>query len=156
MASDRTPMHQIKRTKESLAVVAFVVFSVAAPFLLGEMYPVTVSPMFCDKPTQCCTYRIVGHDGHEVDPELFGLHLVYDGNPVGLGMGIKPTPTLHDFGEVPGISEVEDHVREIVDQKGIECGESIKVTQTVYRCDTGRPLAQCKETTIHFRESVNP
>lgn len=70
--------------------------------------------MFCDSPTQCCRYQVFAPDGTELDPKLFNLHMVYDGNPPGLGMGIVAEPTLHRFGEVPSYKEVAAHVRSVL------------------------------------------
>ena len=88
--------------------------NLAAPFLLGEVYPITVAPMFSDQPKHYATYQVVTDAGEELPPELFGLHLVYDGNPPGLGMGIEPVPTLHAFGEVADEAELRDHVKQIL------------------------------------------
>lgn len=97
---------------ELLAVAAFVLLNLLAPILCGELYPFTVSPMFSDQPSAYCTYEIFDSNGKELDPELFGLHLVYDGNPPGLGMGIVPRPTLHEFGEVCDEQTVANQVRQ--------------------------------------------
>lgn len=88
------------RNPEIAAVVAFVVIQVLAPFLVGEVYPFTISPMFSDAPQRCAIYGVRDPDGRELDPALFGLHLVYDGNPPGFGVGVCPAPTLHPFGEI--------------------------------------------------------
>jgi len=138
------------RGVEIAAVVAFVVLNLAAPFLLGEIYPVTVSPMFCDQPTQYCTYEVFDENGNAVDLELLGLHMVYDGNPVGLGMGIKATPTMHKFGEVPTFEEVERHVREMASKVSAELTDSVKVVQTVVCCEGGCPKAAPREFVVQL------
>lgn len=137
------------RGLEIAAVVAFVVLNLAAPFVLGEMYPVTVSPMFCDQPTQYCTYEVFDENGKPLDREQLGLHLVYDGNPVGLGMGIKATPTMHKFGEVPTIEEVKLHVRRAAGVAGKNSG-SIRVVQTVVCCEGGCPGSEPRECVVDF------
>ena len=113
---------------ELLAVTTFVVGNLLAPIVLGELYPFTVSPMFSDQPSQYCTYEIFDSAGQNLDPELFGLHLVYDGNPPGLGMGIKPTPTLHAFGEFRDESTVRQHVQQVMQQNDIAGTLTIKRT----------------------------
>jgi hypothetical protein len=90
-----------------------------APLVIGERYPFTISPMFCDSPAECCTYTVTDADGTALDEELFNLHLVYDGNPPGLGMGIKPTETLHAYCRPCQQQEVTDHVRTIMKRDGI-------------------------------------
>jgi len=58
-------------------------------------------------------------DRAPLDAESFNLHLVYDGNPPGLGMGIKPTETLHPYCLPCQQQQVTDHVRGIMKQDGI-------------------------------------
>ena len=113
---------------ELLAVVAFVGVNLLAPVVLGERYPFTVSPMFSDQPSEYCTYEIFDSSGQQLDPEAFGLHLVYDGNPPGLGMGIKPTPTLHAFGEVRDELTVRQHVQQVMKQFNLTGPLTIKRT----------------------------
>ena len=102
---------------ELLAAAAFVLIHLTSPFWIGELYPFTISPMFCDSPQTCCKYEVFDEDGSQLDANQFNLHMVYDGNPPGLGMGISPQPTLHLFGEVATREEVVNHVREILNSK---------------------------------------
>jgi len=104
---------------ELLVIATFVIVNLLAPVLLGERYPFTVSPMFSDQPSEYCTYEIFDADGKELDAEAFGLHLVYDGNPPGLGMGITPTATLHPFGKVRDEPTVRQHVQTVMKETGI-------------------------------------
>jgi hypothetical protein len=113
---------------ELLAIAAFVVVNLLAPIVFGELYPFTVSPMFSDQPSQYCTYQIFDSAGQELDPEQFGLHLVYDGNPPGLGMGIVPKPTLHAFGDVVDESTVRQHVQQVMKQSNVPGPLTIKRT----------------------------
>lgn len=100
---------------ELLAAAVFVLVHLTSPLWIGELYPFTISPMFCDSPTQCCRYEVFTADGTVLDAKRFNLHMVYDGNPPGLGMGIVPEATLHPFGEVASQQEVVDHVRSVLD-----------------------------------------
>ncbi len=104
------------RRFESLFIVGFVVLNLLAPWTIGERYPFTVAPMFSDRPHEYCTYQVIGPGGEELDASRFGLHLVYDGNPPGLGMGIQPPATLHDFGEVASETDVRHHVQTVLNQ----------------------------------------
>ena len=113
---------------ELLAVVAFVIVNLLAPVVFGERYPFTVSPMFSDQPSEYCTYEIFDSAGQALDPEDFGLHLVYDGNPPGLGMGITPTKTLHLFGEVRDESAVRQHVQQVMKQSNLPGPLTVKRT----------------------------
>lgn len=105
-------MPQPRRKWELIAAAAFVVVHLTSPLWIGELYPFTISPMFCDSPTQCCRYEVFADQDRPVDARLFDLHLVYDGNPPGLGMGIVAQPTLHEFGHVATEQQVVAHVRQ--------------------------------------------
>ena len=104
-------MSSVKRKLEIFCVLAFVVVNLAAPMVVGEMYPFTISPMFSDQPCEYCVYEVFDENGLPIDAELFGLHLVYDGNPTGLGMGIQAEPTLHGFGETATVDQLRLHVQ---------------------------------------------
>ena len=67
-------------TWELLAAAAFVVVHLTSPLWIGELYPFTVSPMFCDSPNECCRYEVFTADGTPLDAQQFNLHMVYDGN----------------------------------------------------------------------------
>ncbi len=135
------------RRFEHIAVVVFVVLNLLAPLVVGEMYPFTISPMFCNQPESYCTYQLFDETGAELELEPFGLHLVYDGNPPGLGMGIEATPRMHEFGQVPGLEEVVAHVRKTASDVKPEC-ESIRVCQSVVCCNGTCPEASVREATI--------
>lgn len=120
------------RRRELVAVAAFVFIQLAAPLLIGEIYPFTVSPMFSDCPQCYATYSVTDSSGRPLDSALFGLHLVYDGNPPGFGVGIRPRPTLHEFGEVPGRETVCGHVRKVLLSDPL-LPESVIVTQKTVR-----------------------
>ena len=94
-------------------VLVFVLLNLVAPFAIGERFPFTISPMFCDQPSEYCTYEVLAPDGSPVDSKQFGLHLVYDGNPPGLGMGIVPQQTLHPFGQVGTEAQVRQRVQKV-------------------------------------------
>ncbi len=83
-----------------------------APFVVGEVYPFTVSPMFSDCPNCYAVYEIFDEAGNPVDTRLLGLHLVYDGNPPGFGVGVCPSPTFHAFGEIGDRQEITHHIRQ--------------------------------------------
>lgn len=108
------------RSWELAAAAIFVAVHLLAPVVLGEMYPFTISPMFCDQPTECCTYQITDSAGESVDAALFNLHLVYDGNPPGLGMGIVARETLHPYCAPCDEAEVTRHMRAIMKRENIQ------------------------------------
>ncbi len=108
-----------RRSLELWLASAFALVHLVAPVVVGERYPFTISPMFYDQPAECCTYVLTGADGSVLDAERFNLHLVYDGNPPGLGMGIEPTKTLHPYCLPCQRQQVTDHVRAVMLQEGI-------------------------------------
>lgn len=114
---------------ELLAAATFVVVHVTSPLWVGELYPFTISPMFCDSPSQCCRYEVFTADGTALDAQQFNLHMVYDGNPPGLGMGIVPAPTLHPFGEVASQQEVVAHVRSVLASSPADQPNKVVVVQ---------------------------
>ena len=134
------------------AVVLFVAINLVAPLMVGELYPFTISPMFRDQPGEYCTYQLLDEAGNELELEKYGLHLIYDGNPPGLGMGIKAEPTLHRFGEVPELDVVVDRIRDLAAKSGDPKG--MRLLQTVVRCNGTRPEAEIREAKISFDGSV--
>ena len=76
------------RPLELVFCAAFVILNIAVPMTYGEIYPFSTSPMFSDQPEHYCTYEVFSISGDRLDEQDYGLHLVYDGNPVGLGVGI--------------------------------------------------------------------
>jgi hypothetical protein len=147
------PDHASSRRLELIAVVSFVIVNLVAPLVVGEMYPFTISPMFCDQPQQYCTYQLFDERGSELDLESFGLHLVYDGNPPGLGMGIEATPRLHKFGEVPELESVVAHLKKAVASVKPDC-KTIRVCQSVVCCNGTCPEATVREATISIEPEM--
>jgi hypothetical protein len=105
-----------------LAVGLLLAVNALVPLIWGDIYPFTSAPMFRDAPTQYADYRVYGPDGNELptrhyaldkdkteDPFLVGR--VYDGNPVGYGVGIAPPPVLEqEFGVVHDEAAVRQHI----------------------------------------------
>lgn len=100
------------RTAEIVAIVAFLLLNLAVPALWGDIFPFTAAPMFRDAPRVYCVYRAYDPSGKEVSLESLLLQRIYDGNPPGYGVGIKPPETLAQFGEVPDEATLRKHVTE--------------------------------------------
>lgn len=116
--------------RPSAAVLAccagFVAANVIVPLTLGDVYPFTVAPMFCDAPRAYCNYRVYAPDGtlladnstRRIDPpggpDPFCLRRYYDGNPTGCGVGVCPPPTIDGgiFGSVHDEAHVRAHFTE--------------------------------------------
>ena len=84
------------------------------PLLTTELYPFSRAPMFADAPQQYCDYTVVTPDGRRLteakDLLPFGLQRNYWGNPLGVGVGFKPAPTVDDFGMIATRQQVIDEV----------------------------------------------
>lgn len=114
---------------ELCAAAAFVLIHLTSPLWIGELYPFTISPMFCDCPQACCQYEVFDADGRPLDEERFNLHMVYDGNPPGLGMGIIPHPTLHEFGAIASKEQLINHVRRVLENAGDKFPDHVVIHQ---------------------------
>src|SRR5437773_8070872 len=93
------------------AAAALLVANILVPLIGGDIYPVTSAPMFRDSPSQCCNYHLLAADGRELKLENWLLQRVYDGNPVGYGVGVRPPAILEtEFGVVHDAATVRQHV----------------------------------------------
>ena len=81
------------------------------PLLFGELFPFSSAPMFRDAPSVYCEYSVRGPNGKALPLKTFELQRNYDGNPVGMGAGRTPAPTLDTFGRVVAMDRVRSHVR---------------------------------------------
>jgi hypothetical protein len=95
-----------------LALVSlFLAAHVVVPLVWGDVYPFTSAPMFRDRPEKYCNYRVFAPDGAELPREDWLLQRVYDGNPVGYGVGISPPAVIEqEFGVIPKEREVREHI----------------------------------------------
>jgi hypothetical protein len=88
-------MKPISAQRVALAAAALLlVANIVVPLVWGDVYPFTSAPMFRDAPRFCCNYRIYDSAGRELPPENWLVHRLYDGNPLGYGVGISPPPIL--------------------------------------------------------------
>jgi hypothetical protein len=100
-----------------LAAGLLLLANVIVPLVWGDVYPFTSAPMFRDNPQACCNYRVLGPDGEELPAEDWLCHRIYDGNPLGYGVGRQPPPVLEQtFGEVHDEATVRAHIRELLTQ----------------------------------------
>ena len=146
------PKPRSRRRVELIFAGAFALLHILAPFVIGERYPFTVAPMFRDQPSCYCVYEVTDSDGKQLDLEDFGLHLVYDGNPVGLGVGIVAKPTLHGFGEQPTEKELLGHVREKLDKLRLD---EVIVKQKVVCCQNHVPSETVNTWTVKRERGAN-
>jgi hypothetical protein len=93
------------------AVLILLLLNVLVPLLWGDVYPFTSAPMFRDSPTKFCNYRVISPTGDELPLENWLLQRIYDGNPVGYGVGVRPPPVIEQkFGVVHDEAAVREHV----------------------------------------------
>src|SRR4051812_28304405 len=84
-----------------IAAAILLMANVVVPLVWGDVYPFTSAPMFRDSPRQCCTYRVLDADGRPLAADEWLLQRVYDGNPIGYGVGVRPPPVIEQqFGVV--------------------------------------------------------
>jgi hypothetical protein len=84
--------------------------NLVVPLVWGDVYPFTSAPMFRDCPARCCNYQVLAADGAELPAEDWLAQRVYDGNPVGYGVGICPPSVLEqEFGLVASEDAVRRH-----------------------------------------------
>jgi hypothetical protein len=94
------------------AAALLLAANLLVPVLWGDVYPFTSSPMFRDAPTQYCSYKVLSLDGRELPSSDWLLQRIYDGNPVGYGVGLRPPPVLEQqFGIIHDEATVRDHVQ---------------------------------------------
>lgn len=95
----------------AVVVGLFLASHVVVPLVWGDIYPFTSAPMFRDKPERYCNYHIFAPDGTELPQSDWLVQRVYDGNPVGYGVGIKPPAVIEqEFGVVHERQKVQEHL----------------------------------------------
>ncbi len=93
------------------AVAMLLAANVVVPLLWGDVYPFTSAPMFRDSPTKFCNYRVYSPAGEALPVENWLLERVYDGNPVGYGVGVRPPSVIEqEFGVIHDEATVREHV----------------------------------------------
>jgi hypothetical protein len=85
--------------------------------------------MFADAPQRYCDYAVTGPDGEALDVARLGLQRNYWGNPLGVGVGFHPPPSVDQFGAVASEEDVRDWVGERL--KDFPELKSVEVVQTV-------------------------
>jgi hypothetical protein len=100
--------------RSRLALVAtclLLAANVVVPLVWGDVYPFTSAPMFRDMPEECCNYVVYAPDGSQLSADDWLVQRVYDGNPVGYGVGIRPPAVLEQtFGVVHDQATVCRHI----------------------------------------------
>ena len=105
-------MNQTVRTRLGLfAALLLLLANTVVPVLWGDVYPFTSAPMFRDRPTRYCNYRVLAPDGSQLAAEDWLVQRIYDGNPVGYGVGLAPPAVIEqEFGIVHDEQAVRSHI----------------------------------------------
>lgn len=68
--------------------------------------------MFRDAPVRFCDYRVIASDGRELPRADWLVQRIYDGNPVGYGVGLRPPRVLEqEFGVIHDEVMVREHIQ---------------------------------------------
>lgn len=141
------------RASEIFCVIVFALCNLALPLVFGELYPFTIAPMFRDRPQLYCQYRVIGDNGAELSLRDFELHRNYDGNPVGFGAGIKPPPSLDQFGTAPDEEDLRSHVGQILNSRYPDM-RFVDVVQTVIGPTDSGTVDVIREIKIRVYQNV--
>lgn len=109
---------------------AFGVCNLLLSIAFGDLYPFTITPMFRDSPRLYAKYQILDPKGVQLPLRDFELQRNYDGNPLGLGAGVRTPPSLDEFGTAPDTTVVKAHISSIL-RKRFSRLEYVDVVQTV-------------------------
>ncbi|MBX7220202.1 MAG: hypothetical protein K1Y36_09675 [Blastocatellia bacterium] len=125
MSDGRTDSAQISdpgwigttRGKIELGVVlGFCLLNLITPVIYWDLYPFSIAPMFMISPQKYCAYIVLAPDGTQLPPIAFGVHRNYWGNPVHVGIGIRPVSTIDEFGQVADEPVVRQQVERFLRQ----------------------------------------
>jgi hypothetical protein len=114
-----------------LAVALLLTANVVVPLVGGDIYPFTSAPMFRDRPAGCCNYRVILEGGSEAPAAEWLVQRIYDGNPVGYGVGVRPPAVLEKkFGIAHERADVQQHFERLLSRA--ECKHAtVEVVQEV-------------------------
>ena len=138
--------------KELAAVGLFCLAFAVVPLLTTELYPFSRAPMFADAPQQYCEYAVITPDDRLTDTKdliPFGLQRNYWGNPLGVGVGFKPPPTVDDFGKVARLQQVIEEVTPRLRQ--FPQWESVAVEQSLIGAMDPNPVGVVQKTVLQVR-----
>ena len=126
------PTSRLQSTLALAAVAALLAANILLPLLFGDVYPFTSAPMFRDSPTRFCNYRVFAPDGRELPSGDWLVQRIYDGNPVGYGVGVRPPAVLEpEFGVVHDEATVQRHIEGRFSEKGNDRHEFVIIKQEV-------------------------
>lgn len=132
MTAEKVPDSSSRLGWGAWAVGALLLANVVVPLMWGDFYPFTSAPMFRDAPVECANYRVFAPDGTELPQENWLCQRIYDGNPVGYGVGIQPPPVLEqEYGKIASEDEIRAHFRRQFEQPQNRKHSYVEVVQEV-------------------------
>jgi hypothetical protein len=138
--------------RELLVAGLFVAFSIAIPLVCTEWYPFSRAPMFSDAPRLYCDYSVQDDAGRSLPLVDFGLQRNYWGNPLGVGVGFEPPPSVDSFGAIAPAEEVAAHVTNGL--KRYPDLPAVVVTQTVVGARADGTVGSTATTTWRIENPV--
>jgi hypothetical protein len=111
------------------------------PLATTELYPFSRAPMFADAPQLYCDYAVYSPDGRQITDAAvltkLGVQRNYWGNPLGVGVGYAPPPSVDEFGAIAGKDKVVEMAAARLER--FPDWEYVTIVQTVFRpTDDGR------------------
>lgn len=130
--SSEGALNQFRARMAMIAVLALLAANIVVPLLWGDVYPFTSAPMFRDTPTKFCNYRVYSPAGDELAAADWQLQRIYDGNPLGYGVGVRPPPVIEqEFGVIHDEAAVRRHVEQQFQRPENARFDSVEVVQEV-------------------------
>jgi hypothetical protein len=115
-----------------LAAGVLLAANIVIPLIGGDVYPFTSAPMFREGGDRCCNYRVYSPEGRELPAENWLVQRIYDGNPVGYGVGVVPPEVIEQkFGAVPEVVAVWPHIQRQFPRDGNRQYAYVEVEQDV-------------------------
>jgi hypothetical protein len=136
------------------SAVSFAACNLVLSMVFGDLYPFTITPMFCDNPRLYCDYQVLDPQGVQLPLRDFQLQRNYDGNPIGLGAGVRPSPSLDEFGTAPEEAALCAHVARILAARFPEL-RYVDVVQTVIGPVDEKRVGVVKETRFRVNADGN-
>ena len=126
------PTNRFRSILALAAVSALLAANIGLPLLFGDVYPFTSAPMFRDSPKRFCSYRVYSPDGQELPDADWQVQRIYDGNPVGYGVGVRPPAILEtEFGVIHDEIVWRRHVERQFSKKTNREYEFVEVAKVV-------------------------
>jgi hypothetical protein len=126
------PTNGLRNPLAQVAVALLLAANIILPLVSGDVYPFTSAPMFRDSPTAYCNYRVSEPDGKQLPAVDWLVQRIYDGNPVGYGVGVRPPAVLEaEFGVIHDEATVRRHIEGRFSEKGNDRHEFVVIEQEI-------------------------